>query len=54
MTFEGAVIAVAFDSCQVAAMRATVREHACWFDYFTDRADCSPYVALARELRERM
>lgn len=38
---------------QLEAMKAEVDRHACWFNYFSERPDCSPFFAVMRALEER-
>eukprot|EP00929_Paragymnodinium_shiwhaense_P038453 TRINITY_DN20310_c0_g1_i1.p1 TRINITY_DN20310_c0_g1~~TRINITY_DN20310_c0_g1_i1.p1 ORF type:complete len:563 (-),score=62.91 TRINITY_DN20310_c0_g1_i1:404-2092(-) len=42
-----------FSPAELAAMKAKVDEHACWFNYFTEDPACSPYVAVLRTLAEK-
>lgn len=35
---------------RVASMRAQLRGHACWFNWYSDDAGCNPYVLIQRRL----
>eukprot|EP00439_Symbiodinium_sp_Y106_P013833 s6928_g1.t6 len=37
----------------IAAMKADVDDHSCWFDYFSTQPDCSPYAAVLAALVDR-
>ncbi|CAE7236656.1 RPS3A, partial [Symbiodinium microadriaticum] len=37
----------------IAAMKADVDDHSCWFDYFSTEPDCSPYAAVLAALVDR-
>jgi len=42
-----------FSAVQLQSMKAEVDQHACWFDYYSERPNCSPYLAVIRALEER-
>lgn len=42
-----------FSLDELKAMKSMVDEHSCWFNYFSDKADCSPYAAVMQALRAR-
>uniref|UniRef100_A0A7S4PY79 Exostosin GT47 domain-containing protein n=1 Tax=Alexandrium monilatum TaxID=311494 RepID=A0A7S4PY79_9DINO len=38
----------------IHAMKREVDEHACWFDYYSSKSGCSPYVATLATLERRL
>jgi len=42
-----------FPPSEVQRMKAEVARHVCWFDYFSDDPNCSPFLATIRALEER-
>lgn len=42
-----------FELSEIRAMKAEVDRHACWFNYFSDDPDCSPYLAVLQALADR-
>jgi len=42
-----------FTAEDLQAMKHEVDQHACWFDYYSELPDCSPFLAVIRALEER-
>merc|ERR1711974_239498 len=43
----------AFDGARLREMKAAVDATSCWFDYYSESADCSPYLGVLSALEER-